>query len=760
MVGRKRVRRATGPQEWEQLTPEALTEDGRTAFERGDYGTAIQAWRRAWATLVAEGGTVDRLQVALAEAHFRRGVSALPGGLDDLAEAVHLAPDEARYQYHLALAHHRRGELKPAIAAYRSLLERELAYTRAAFPLAVALVASGRQPFRDPVWQWLSPDEQERIFCARALASGRPGTMLPSTLRRGADALWPGLVAYWARDPAAQTLLRTALDDPSLPHRAAGVVHHYLGVLAWQQGQHTEALAHWRIAMQDGLRQPWLLQNLAAACQHEALLALDGSRGPRTSPPSGLVEATQPPHTAECLPVGGMERGSEGEPDAGTLRGVLQLVEEGLHVVPQDEGLNEIRCYVRGQLGYRAALAGEWATAVEHLWAAHQSGDVSRALLTNAALASEATNRFAQAAGLWAQVIRHRPRKSGSPDALTKEQMARLWRRVGDAYTRAGDYEEAARAFRNSIRHSPDDQTLRLALVQALVNDERPAAALSAVDQILVAHPDHAEARAWQAHAYELGGYAYAALQSWEKVLELEPQHASAHQNIGRLNRLEGDYRRGKGDLRRAIIAYRHGLRHTPNDARLQASLGLCYSLQGDTALAHETLNAVTSQRSHDTDAHYWTIWAWLTLGEWEEAQTHLMAAEVLEPPPPPDFYFQLASWCAARGLRQWAAELLEMAEKHTPDNVDALLALADALRRNRQDDRAARCLERALRLQPERAEIHLQLGLDCLARDDGRIEAEQHFLAAETLARQSHDAEVLMQVRVGKALVRMGGDL
>jgi len=70
-------------------------------------------------------------------------------------------------------------------------------------------------------------------------------------------------------------------------------------------------------------------------------------------------------------------------------------------------GLIEIANYARGQIGYRAARAGDWVTASQHLWAACQSGERSRATLTNAALASEALNRFSRAADLWQKVLRY-----------------------------------------------------------------------------------------------------------------------------------------------------------------------------------------------------------------------------------------------------------------------------------------------------------------------------------------------------------------
>jgi len=84
-----------------------LIESGKAAFAAGDYVIAVRAWQRARAIVAARGEpTIRLLDAALAEAHFRRGIGGSGASLDDLADAVRLAPDEPRYQYHWALAHH------------------------------------------------------------------------------------------------------------------------------------------------------------------------------------------------------------------------------------------------------------------------------------------------------------------------------------------------------------------------------------------------------------------------------------------------------------------------------------------------------------------------------------------------------------------------------------------------------------------------------------------------------------------------------
>src|SRR6266516_5142265 len=118
--------------------PEAELRRGLAAFQRGDYGEAIQAWKQA-----RRAGARAGLDRALAEAHFRRVLAGYPKGrrAQELQEAVALAPDCAGYQFHVGLAHHRLGQLGRAVAAYEAAHRLAPAHDRARRHLALALLA-------------------------------------------------------------------------------------------------------------------------------------------------------------------------------------------------------------------------------------------------------------------------------------------------------------------------------------------------------------------------------------------------------------------------------------------------------------------------------------------------------------------------------------------------------------------------------------------------------------------------------------------
>jgi tetratricopeptide (TPR) repeat protein len=71
----------------------------------------------------------------------------------------------------------------------------------------------------------------------------------------------------------------------------------------------------------------------------------------------------------------------------------------------------------------------------------------------------------------------------------------------------------------------------------------------------------------------------------------------------------------------------------------------------------------------------------------------------------------------AAQGDLAGAAALYGAAAGRNPEDVAALLGLGNAMLGLGQYENAEREIRRALRLAPERPEVHLQLGLACLKR-------------------------------------------
>lgn len=703
------------------LPVEVFIKQGKTAFAQGDYTTAIHAWHQALRVPSLEDALSSRLRSALAEALFRRALSATETSIDDLIESVRLAPDEPLYQYHLALAYHRQNAWHSAIPLYRELLERTPPYTRAAFPLSIALLETGGQPQADAVWQFLSPEEREHLLGAAALLKRKGKKDLRHASSQGAHTFWAGLAAAQLRSPQAETYLATVLKDPTIPRQATGIARYYLGVLAWEGGRHTEALEHWQAAEEAGIRTPWLSANLAPAYAQSAIALLDAG-GCRPSPTQN----------------GGSAALSE----------ALSLAEQGLHYAPNSPVLRLIANHARQHLGYRAARKGDWETARRHLWAAYQAGQRGHTLLINLALTAEALGQYAQAGSLWQQLMRSRPRKATSDGFMSNEQVARVWQRAAQCLSRAGSYKEAARAYHNALRYAPQDVTLQLERIAVLVRDGQYATAYSAVSDLLIQDPEHKEALTWKAHLLEQIGHLYAALDSWQRVLKLDPDHPAARQHIAHLSCQLGDDYLERNDLRHALIMYREGLEVAPKDARLRASLIRFYGMLGNLEKAQKDTEWLLSERPDDLEVYYWLIMTWVRLGKDDVIQEHLRRAEALQPPPPLSFYITLGIDCAKSGYDQWANRFAEVAQQHPSINAEGLLDLARVFFATGELQRVTECLEQAIALAPEMAEAHLLLGMHLLPRAEAKQKAKEHLLQAERLAHQERNAAIAARAR------------
>ncbi|MCS7259683.1 MAG: tetratricopeptide repeat protein [Anaerolineae bacterium] len=694
-----------------ELSPEEAIAQGEAAFARKDYTAAIRLWEQALGALPPEEVRASRLRKALAEAFFRRALSASEAPSDDLTEAVRLAPDEPRYRYHLALVYHRNNIWPSAIALYRGLLERTPPYTRAAFPLAVALLETGHQPQTDAVWQFLSPEEQMCLRAATALVSGRRRRDWQALLSADVHPLWAGLAAFRLKNPQAETCLRTALQDATLPRRAAGVAHYYLGVLAWEDGRQGEAREHWQAAAEAGMRTPWLSDNLAWSYVQSALARLGSENG------TALSEA-------------------------------LDLAEQGLRAVPDHPVLRRIVEHMREHLGYRAAQSGDWKTARKHLGAIYQAGRRGHALLTNLALTAEALGQYAMAGRLWQQLARTRPRKASAEGFMSDDQVARVWRRAAQCFSRAGDYREAARLYQNALRYTPHDVDLQLERVAALFQSEQYTPALSAVSDLLTQHPEHKEALAWKAHLLEKVAHPYSALASWQHVLQLDPNHPTARQHIAQLSCELGDRLLERNDLRHAFTMYHQGLEVAPQDARLRAAVIRFYGLLGDMERASEDTERLLRERPDDLEVYYWLLRTWVSLDKDDAVQEYLRHVEALHPPV--SFYIVLAIECIRNRAHRWANRFAGIAQRHPALNARELFDLAHIYAFIGESQQVVKCLERAVALAPDMAEAHLLLGMHLLSRTQAqaRQRAKEHLLQAERLAQQKRNVAVAMQAR------------
>lgn len=704
----RRKRREQAKKKTARLTAPVLTQQGKTAFSQADYSAAIDAWEQAGNKPNVPAG----LPTALAEAYFRRAFTSPNPVLTDLQQAVKLVPTDPRYRYHLAVAYHRLDQIEQAEPLYRQLLAESPPLQRAAFPLAQLLVEKGQDVTPDPVWSHLSEEEQNYLSAVLALSRNRPVAALRYISPGQADYLWSGLAAFTLGEgTTARQDLEAVLDMPELHPLSRSVVHYYLGVLAAQAGQTESALTHWRTAQNDGLNIPHLRQNLAIMLYRQALTEQQAGR------PSQALNLLEQSHSLSSSAI----------PDLVDLRWQLHL-----------------------EAGYADSQQGRWADALRHWQAAQEAGDNSRQLITNLALANDQLGQFRQAAELWREVLRRRPRSAHHPDALNDEQVARLWQHVAESYSKAGDYEQAITTYGNALKWSPENIDLRLSLVDILQAEGRWQAADNELERILEKWPDHVPALMRQAESYESDGDLEKARHVWQRILELEPQHSVAGPQLAHLYEKEGLRYAIQGKFKKALSVYQEGLRQVPDNPDLYTYIGAIYADLNDFDQARRYFEQALALDPANLSTFHFMLLVWLDHWQLDEVDRTLETVKTLDPPAPASFLLELAEHCSKANLNNRTWNLLEYAERLYPDDPEVLMEIAWRLSDDDQDARAIGYLRRILRQNPKHAEANMWLGTIYYTKDQRHL-ARRHWNIAEQQARKENDIRILTELRMTK---------
>jgi tetratricopeptide (TPR) repeat protein len=700
----RRKHRQQQKQKIARLSADTLVQQGRLAWQEADYDQAIKAWELAR----NKADAPPKITVALAEAHFRRAVSGPTSGVADLRQASKLQPADGRYRYHLALAYHRQGEFSQAESLYRQLLAETPPFKRAALPLAQLLVEQKKSPTTDAVWSQLSPTEQSQIRAIEALLNHNVTHLKP--LVPSLDPLWAGLVALTLSDQTtARQELQLLVDQPETTHPLLGAVaHHYLGVIAAQQGQMENALTEWQAAQTAGLNSSPLRQNLAVLLYEQALAAL---------------QAGQPQQAADLS-------------DQLKLNGLTSQL------------LSEFKQRLNLDLGYAAAQQDDWSRAVAYWQRAEQNGDDSRRLIFNLALAYQKTEQFSEAAQYWRTLLRRRPRKADHPEALTEAQVARIWQNIAENYGKAGDYEEAIVTYKNAVKYAPDNVELRLKLVEAYQTEGRWQAAENELQRILEKEPDHVPALTLLAESYSQGYYPAQARRLWQRILELEPQNPVARQQLALSYLEEGSRYSLWGEHKRAIAIYQEGLKYVPDSQRLLVMIGGTYAEWRKLKSARQYLAQALALNPNDLQTLHTTYRIWLEFGTAKDLAQTFAQLKAVTTPIPGSFFLDLYRYCLDFDKDQEGLQILAYAEAHYPDDQNLLVGIATGYLNLGQENQALVLLHQVTKNDPDHIEANLQLGILYHKMGQTRL-AKRCWEQAAGQARRTHDHLMLHKIKI-----------
>jgi tetratricopeptide (TPR) repeat protein len=698
----------------------ALKRNAWKDFKRGDYSQAIETWEQ----VIKQ--TPNALPAnTLAEAYFRRGLeriyhrkSRIQAGLEDIQKACELASDDACYTYHYGLAQHQLGDTEGAIRAYQ--VARELGdgfRERVAYPLALALLQSGEDPSVDPAWNDLSDEEQAMLEQASTFRRRpyKPTTETPL--------LWQALAALdqmedQAKDQnereRASDLLDAALETASDPIEQ-GLAHYYQGVLAGREEDWDKTRRHWNAARAAGLAIPRLKDNLGELYHR-------------------LAE----------------ERLIDSDPE-----GALAAANEAARNEEGSNKLQELISQAHQQIAYRSASNGQWQTAHDHWEAADEAIGGGFRLAYNLALAHERAGEFVAAGERWRETLRRRPRRDDHPDAIDDEQVALLWRRSAEAYTKAGEYDEAVNVYKNAVKWNPDHLDTRMQLAETLLHNGQLQAAENELERILDINADYVPALLRMGEVISARGSWWRWEDPtiyWERALKLDPDNATARQLLVDHYQNDAEYHISWGNLNQACEMYQQALEILPKNGQILAALGGCYLRMGDDETAERYIQEALTHAASDLKVYEEIIHTWFDLDDPDEAWSVLEQAEAAVDIIPYEFYLAQAHYCIQEYVIEVVRPWIERTIEHAPPETPIYIIIGEMAVSAGEVEVGQEYLSRALEINQQPGQAHLLLGiLAILDRDVDK--AEQHWKQATRIARRNRDTSLEERIEHARIL-------
>lgn len=131
------------------------------------------------------------------------------------------------------------------------------------------------------------------------------------------------------------------------------------------------------------------------------------------------------------------------------------------------------------------------------------------------------------------------PLKKALEQGLSDSVQALVW--LGDTYFELDSFPQAAEAYERATRapSAPGEAFLGLGKARLGLNDAQ--AALTALQEAVQRLPTSPYAHYYLGLAYRMTGQDDRALASFDKAIELKPDHARSHYEAGRLRALKGD---------------------------------------------------------------------------------------------------------------------------------------------------------------------------------------------------------------------------
>lgn len=252
--------------------------------------------------------------------------------------------------------------------------------------------------------------------------------------------------------------------------------------------------------------------------------------------------------------------------------------------------------------------------------------------------------------------------------------------------------------------------------------------AIALLEALLEKQPKHSDAHNQIGLALQKKGELDAAISHYRQGLQSNPQHAEAHNNLGTALG-------SQGRIEESIRHYREAIALKPTNARTQYNLALALVSQKEFDEAIDHFRKVLEYKTDYAPVHNGLGYALWTQGQVDEAINHYREALRIQPDYL-DAHYNLALALKSQGALDESITQYQRVIELAPQHTEAHYNLALALQEQRKIDQAIDHYREAIKLNAGHAEAHNNLGIALATQ--GRInEAVAAFFDAVAI---NHD--------------------
>jgi len=340
-------------------------------------------------------------------------------------------------------------------------------------------------------------------------------------------------------------------------------------------------------------------------------------------------------------------------------------------------------------------------------------------------------------------------------------------------------WDEAARALRTACELKPGNADYLAQLGEALLEAGEVEQGREALEEAVAAQPDNAEAHYQLGRAAEAQGQWDRAARAYGVTVNLAPDRGEAHHRLGRvlahlgewdqaavhlraavrLDDRRGDWHRDLGAALdvlglsdEALTHYLRAVELGQREPRLLYAAGSLLRSAGRLAQARALLEQAVQAEPENVRAAFEFALTLDGLGDISGAQATL--ARVLSSAPEDEarYRWEWAQNLWSQGRRSEAEPHLRLVVERNPEQVEAIIYLAQIRQEQGQPAEALSLVERALERLPRSPELHRQAAELCGQMGRHR-EAANHLMEAVAI----QPADAALRYRLGLALAAAG---